>query len=392
MKIPVLDLSAQYRSIERAIDEAIREVIGGGRFILGPNVKELEKEIAAYCGCEFGVGVASGTDALLLSLLALGIGPGDEVITTPFSFVATASSISRTGATPVFVDIDPRTYNIDPTKIEEKITEQTKAILPVHLYGQPAAIQPIMDLANRYHLSVVEDCAQAIGAEYRGRKVGSFGDVGCFSFYPTKNLGAYGDGGMVVTDDPDIAQKVDILRQQGGRVKYYHEILGFNSRLDELQAAILRVKLRYLDGWSENRRHIARRYDELLAGCDVVTPFVASDVQHVYHQYTIRAERRDQLREYLGERGIGTMIYYPLSLHKQQLYQNLGYAEGSLPISEQAEREVLSLPIYPELESDQQLYVVESLRGVLSGFEKDKDARLAEQETAIGLSAQEGPA
>lgn len=389
MKIPVLDLSAQYRSIEREIDEAIREVVGGGRFILGPNVKELEKEIAAYCGCEFGVGVASGTDALLLSLLALGIGPGDEVITTPFSFVATASSISRTGATPVFVDIDPPTYNIDPTKIEEKITERTKAILPVHLYGQPAAMQPIMNLADRYHLRVVEDCAQAIGAEYRGRKVGSFGDIGCFSFYPTKNLGAYGDGGMVVTDDPGITEKVDLLRRQGGRVKYYHEVLGFNSRLDELQAAILRVKLRHLDGWNESRRHVARRFDELLASCDVVTPFVARDVQHVYHQYTIRAERRDQLREYLRERGIGTMIYYPLSLHKQRLYQNLGYAGGSLPISERGEREVLSLPMYPELELDQQLYVVETLRAALLAFEKDKDARLAGHETASDFCVQE---
>jgi len=362
--IPIVDLRAQYASIEDEINEAVQGVLESGHFILGPNVEALEKEVAGYCQCRYGVGVASGTDALRLSLHALGIGPGDEVITTPFTFIATANTISHTGATPVFVDIDPRTYNIDSAKIEEAITERTKAILPVHLYGQPADMGSIMEVAQRNNLRVIEDCAQAIGAEYKGRRVGSFGDVGCLSFYPTKNLGAYGDGGMVVTNDPEIAERVDVLRRQGSRVKYHAEVLGFNSRLDELQAAILRVKLRHLNEWIEARQERAHRYSELLDDSAIVTPCEGDGVRHVYYLYTIRVPRRDELRAHLKQRGISTMVYYPLLLHRQKLYRDLGYAEGSLPQSERAEREVLSLPMYPELREEQ----VKAVVGAIMAF------------------------
>ena len=362
--IPILDLKGQYESIKDEINEAVQGVLESGHFVLGPNVEALEKEVAEYCQCRHGVGVASGTDALRLSLHALGIGPGDEVITTPFTFIATANTISHTGATPVFVDIDPRTYNIDPAKIEAAITERTKAILPVHLYGHPADMGTIMEIAKRHGLRVIEDCAQAIGAEYQGKRVGSFGDVGCLSFYPTKNLGAYGDGGMVVTNDPEVAEKIDILRRQGSRVKYRAEVLGFNSRLDELQAAILRVKLIHLDEWIEARQERAHRYDELLSDWAIVTPYEGDGVRHVYYLYTIRAPRRDELRDHLKQRGISTMVYYPLSLHRQKLYQGLGYAEVSLPQSERAEREVLSLPMYPELREEQ----VEAVVGAIMAF------------------------
>ena len=359
--IPILDLKAQYQSIKDEIDAAVLGVMESGQFVLGPNVKALEAEVAEYVGCRYGIGVASGTDALRLALTALGIGPGDEVITTPFTFVATANTISHTGARPVFVDIDPRTFNIAPAAVEAAITQRTKAIVPVHLYGQPAEMSAIMDIARRHNLYVIEDCAQAIGAEENGRRVGSFGDVACFSFYPTKNLGAYGDGGMVTTNHPQIAERVDVLRRHGGKTKYYHEVLGFNSRLDEIQAALLRVKLRHLDHWQAQRRRVAARYDELLAALDVETPFVRAGVTHVYHQYTIRTPRRDALRQFLKDRGIGTMVYYPLPLHLQKMYQDLGYVEGSLPASEGAAREVLSLPMYPELTEEQIQRVVEAI-------------------------------
>jgi dTDP-4-amino-4,6-dideoxygalactose transaminase len=362
--IPIVDLKAQYESIKDEINEAIQGVLESGHFILGPNVEELEREVAEYCHCRYGVGVASGTDALRLSLHALDIGPGDEVITTPFTFIATANTISHTGAIPVFVDIDPRTYNIDSARIEGAITERTKAILPVHLYGHPADIGCIMEIANRYGLRVIEDCAQAIGAEYKGRRVGSFGDLGCLSFYPTKNLGAYGDGGMVITNDLEIAERVDILRRQGGMIKYHAEVLGFNSRLDELQAAILRVKLRHLDEWIEARRQRAHRYSELLDDLTVTTPYEGEGVRHVYYLYTIRVPRRDELRDHLKQWGISTMVYYPLSLHRQKLYRDLGYAQVSLPQSERAEQEVLSLPMYPELREEQ----VETVVGAIMAF------------------------
>ena len=361
--IPVLDLKAQYAAIEQEIDGAIKGVLLSTEFILGPAVRDLEQRVAAYCECRYGVGVASGTDALRLTLTALGIGPGDEVITTPFTFIATANTISHCGARPVFVDIDPRTYNIDPAKIEGAITQRTRAIVPVHLYGQPADMDPIMRLAEKHRLYVIEDAAQAIGARYKGRRVGSIGHAGCLSFYPTKNLGAYGDGGMVVTNDAALAEKIDILRRQGGKKKYHAEVLGFNSRLDTLQAAILRVKLNYLDAWNEARRRVAQRYNELLAGLPVTTPYESSDVYHVYHQYTIRAPQRNALAAYLKERGIGTMVYYPVPLHLQGLYASLGYKEGDLPESEAASREVLSLPMYPEITEEQQRMVTEAIRG-----------------------------
>jgi len=360
--IPVLDLKAQYAAIEQEIDAAIKGVLLSTEFILGPAVRDLEQRVAAYCRCRYGVGVASGTDALRLTLTVLGIGPGDEVITTPFTFIATANTISHCGARPVFVDIDPRTYNIDPAKIEVAITERTRAILPVHLYGQPADMDPIMHLAEKHGLYVIEDAAQAIGACYKGRRVGSIGHAGCLSFYPTKNLGAYGDGGMVVTNDATLAEKVDILRRQGSKKKYHAEVLGFNSRLDSLQAAILGVKLKYLDQWNEARRQIAQRYNELLSGLPVTTPYESPDVYHVYHQYTIRAPQRDVLAAYLKEQGIGTMVYYPVPLHLQGLYASLGYGEGSLAVSEAASREVLSLPMYPELTEEQQAGIAEAVR------------------------------
>jgi dTDP-4-amino-4,6-dideoxygalactose transaminase len=364
--VPVLDLKAQYQSIKDEIDEAVLGVMDSGYFVLGPNVKALEAEVAEYVGCQYGVGVASGTDALRLSLEALDIGPGDEVITTPFTFVATANTISHAGARPVFVDIDPRTYNIVPAQIEAAITKRTKAIVPVHLYGQPAEMDAIMDIARRHNLYVIEDCAQAIGAEDDGRRVGTFGDLACFSFYPTKNLGAFGDAGMVTTNDPDLAERVTVLRQQGSRTRYYHDVLGFNSRLDEMQAALLRVKLRYLDDWQARRRQIAAHYDQLLGNLGVETPFVRPGVTHVYHQYTIRVARRDDLHEFLREHGVGSMIYYPLPLHLQEMYRDLGYAEGSLPVSEQAGCEVLSLPVYPELVEEQIQAVAEAIGTFLS--------------------------
>lgn len=361
--IPIVDLKAQYLSLEQEIDAAIKEVLLSGQFILGPSVRKLEEEVAAYCGCKYGIGVASGTDALRLTLTALGIGPGDEVITTPFTFIATANTIAHCGAKPVFVDIDPKTYNIDPAAIQKAISKRTKAIVPVHLYGQPADMDPIMDLAEKYGLYVIEDVAQAIGARYKGRRVGSIGHAGALSFFPSKNLGAYGDGGMVVTNDAVLAEKIDILRKQGSKKKYYAEVLGFNSRLDTLQAAILRVKLKHLDSWNEARRQRAKRYNELLSGLPVITPYEAPNVYHVYHQYTIRTKERDALAAHLKERGISTMVYYPVPLHLQQVFADLGYGEGSFPESETASREVLSLPMYPELTEAEQQEVVRAIRG-----------------------------
>jgi len=364
VNIPLVALKAQYDSIKNEIDDAIWSVIENTQFILGPEVKTFESEIAAYCQTKFAIGVASGTDALQLALLTCDIKPGDEVITTPFTFIATAETIIQCGAIPIFVDIDPKTYNIDSRKIEPKITQRTRAILPVHLYGQPADMDPILELGKKYSLKVIEDCAQALGAEYKGKKVGSLGDVGCFSFFPSKVLGAYGDGGMVITNNPGIAEKVAMLRNHGCKQKYYHIISGFSSRLDELQAAILRVKLRHLDDWIQLRRLKASVYYRLFDQIDgIEPPYVVSDSYHVFNYYTIRLKNgkpnRDKLREYLNARGIVTAIYYPLSLHLQQVFKPLGYKPGDFPESEKAQEGVLSLPIYPELTEGQIEGVVE---------------------------------
>ncbi len=354
MKIPLVDLKAQYESIKNEIDYAIQHVIESTQFILGQEVKALEAEIVSYCGTQYAVGVASGTDALKLALLACNIKPGDEVITTPFTFIATTETIDECGATPIFVDIDPRTYNIDPAKIESKITRKTKAILPVHLYGQSADMDQILKLAKKHNLRVIEDCAQALGAKYKNQKVGSLGDAGCLSFFPSKVLGAYGDGGMVVTSNPEIAEKIATLRNHGSKVKYYHLMPGFNSRLDELQAAILRIKLRHLNNWIRLRRQKASLYTKLLSQTDgILPPDIASDCYHIFNYYTIRLDNqrinRDALQAHLSSNGIATAIYYPLSLHLQEIHRGLGHRPGSFPESERAQGQVLSLPIYPEL-------------------------------------------
>lgn len=361
MKIPLLDLQAQYHSIKDEIDAAIMEVLESCRFILGDKVKELEEKIAAYSGVKYGIGVANGTDALILSLEALGIGEGDEVITTSFTFFATTESISRVGARPVFVDIDPKTFNLDVNLIKEKITEKTKAIIPVHLFGQPADMDAIMKLAQKYNLKVIEDACQAIGAEYKGKKIGSFGDTACFSFFPSKNLGGAGDGGMVVANDAQVFEKIRLLRQHGSSKKYCHTILGHNSRLDEIQAAMLLVKLKYLDLWNEKRRKNAYLYNELLKGTDVITPYEIEDIKHVYHLYVVRAKNRDSLAEKLKQNGIASGVYYPLPLHLQEVYRDLGYQRGDLPESEKASLETLALPLYPEMSEEKVRKVVQIL-------------------------------
>ncbi len=360
--IAILDLTAQYRTIRTEIDAAVLDVLAHGHFINGPNVAAFEDEFARYTGAGYGIGVNSGTDALHLALRALDIGPGDEVITTPFTFVATSEAIGMVGARPVFADIEPASYNIDPAAIEAAITKRTKAIVPVHLYGAPAAMPEIMAIAERHGLAVVEDCAQATGATIGGRRVGTFGTFGCFSFFPSKNLGAYGDGGMVTTDVPELAARVKALRAHGGRVKYHHEELGVNSRLDELQAAVLRVKLRCLDAWTARRRAIARTYDAALSDVPaLVCPRATQRAQHVYHQYTLRVQERDDVQRGLTAAGVQTMIYYPVPLHRQIVHAALGYAAGDFPAAEAAACEVLSLPMYPELPFADQARVIAAL-------------------------------
>ncbi len=360
--VPVLDLKAQFATIEEEIQTAIDNVLQRQHFILGPEVEKLEQEIANYCGCRFGVGVASGTDALILGLRACGIGPGDEVIVPSFTFIATADTVSLVGATPVFADIDPDTFNIGPRQIEQRITPRTKAIIPVHLYGQAADMGPILALAKANNLKVLEDSAQAIGATYREHRVNSFGNVGCISFFPSKNLGAYGDGGMVVTDSEEFYTHLRSLRSHGSRKKYFSEEQGWNSRLDELQAAILRVKLRHLDGWIRQRQAAAGRYDRLMKDLPgVITPKRSGFGSHVFHQYTIRVPQRDQVQQDLAARGVSTMIYYPVPIHLQPVYAHLGYRRGDLPVTEQACEQVLSLPMFPELLEEQSEYVAEAL-------------------------------
>ena len=351
--IPFVDLKAQYLSIKDEIDTAVLKVLGSTQFVLGNEVTALEEEFANYCEANEGIAVNTGTSALHLALLAAGIGPGDEVITVPFTFVATVAAIDYTGATPVFVDIDPVSYTIDVTQIENAITERTRAILPVHLYGQPADMDPILEIARRYGLTVIEDAAQAHRAEYKGRRVGSISDLSCFSFYPGKNLGAYGEGGMVVTNNPEYTRTIRMLRDWGQQSKYHHVLKGYNYRMDGLQGAILRVKLRHLDQWTEARRAHAAQYDQLLADSGVKTPTVMPYSHHVYHVYAMRSLQRDALQQELNERGIQTGIHYPIPVHLQQAYADLGYKLGDFPCSESAANQVLSLPMYAELSPEQ---------------------------------------
>jgi len=347
--IPFGDLRLQYRAIKVELDRAIQSVLEDGWFILGKNVSAFEREFADYCRAAFAVGVANGTDALQLALMACDVEPEDEVITTPLSATFTALAISATGAIPKFVDIDPETYNLDPQRLEKAIGPRTKAIIPVHLYGQPADMEPILTIAQQHGLLVIEDAAQAHGAEYRGRKVGTLADVACFSFYPSKNLGAFGDGGMVVTDKEAIAERVRMLRNGGQRGRYEHLLLGRNSRLDELQAAILRVKLAHLDEWNARRRHLAALYTALLGDSEVDPPLELPDVKHVYHLYVIRSTHRDKLQQHLAQQDIGTAVHYPTPIHLQDAYHWLELGRGSFPEAEHAAEQVLSLPIYPEL-------------------------------------------
>jgi dTDP-4-amino-4,6-dideoxygalactose transaminase len=367
VKVPLLDLKPQYRALKTELDAAILRVSESQHFILGPEVKALEGALAKHSACKHGIGLSSGTDALLIALMALDIGAGDEVITTPYTFFATAGTIARVGARPVFVDIDPGTFNIAPSAIERAITPRTRAIMPVHLYGQMAAMDPIMDIARRHELRVIEDAAQAIGAEdAKGRVAGSIGDIGCLSFFPTKNLGAFGDAGACVTNDDALAAKMLKLRVHGMEPKYYHELIGGNFRLDEIQAAVLNVKLPHLDSWSESRQRNAAFYDAAFAkagmGGRVVTPPPAPHgARHIYNQYCIRAERRDALRTYLSANDVGAEIYYPLALHMQQCFAYLGHEPEDFPESLRATRETLALPIYPELERSQLQYVVDTI-------------------------------
>jgi len=352
--IPFVDLKAQYDSIKDEIDGAIQNVLDNTSFIMGEELEKFEEEFVSFCNTKFTIGVANGSDALILALRACGISKGDEVITVPHTFIATAEAISNVGGKVVFVDIDPKTYTMDVSKIEEKINERTKAIIPVHLYGQPADMDPIMILARKYDLRVIEDAAQAHGAEYKGEKVGSIGDVGCFSFYPGKNLGAYGDAGMVVTNNEEIAKKVKLFRNHGRITKKYeHEIEGYSSRLDNLQAAILRVKLRYLNKWNESRRRNAKKYNELLINIDgIIIPYEADYAKHVYHLYVIRTENRDKLREELKLKGVATGIHYPIPLHLQPAYSYLGYKYGDFHVTEECSQKILSLPLFAELSKE----------------------------------------
>lgn len=363
MTLPLLDLKAQYRSVAEEIKVAINSVLESGEYILGRNVAALEASVARICGVNYGIGVASGTDALLLSLIALGIGSGDEVITTPYTFFSTVEVISKTGAKPVFVDIDSKTYNLCPEYVNKAITAKTRAIIPVHIFGQAADLDPLLELAQKYRLSIIEDACQAIGAGYKGKKVGSFGDTGCFSFYPTKNLGCYGDGGMVVTNNDKLADRIKLLRVHGSKSKYYHVLPGYNSRLDEIQAAILMVKLKYLERWNQLRREKAALYDRLLKGSGVITPYVEDWNTSVYHLYVVRSESRDDLMARLVKAGIASGIYYPLPHHLQEVYRRLGYQPGCLPEAERASRECLALPLYPEMTVDDMQRVVDVLLG-----------------------------
>lgn len=366
IKIPLLDLKAQYNSIKEEINSAVTEVLESGQYVMGPFVAEFEKVMAEYCGTKHAIAVANGTDALLLTLDALGIGPGDEVITSPFTFFASAEVISQVGATPVFVDIEQDTYNLDVKKLKSAITPRTKAIIPVHIFGQPADMEEIMEIAKEFNLFVIEDACQAIGASYKGQKVGSIASAGCFSFFPTKNLGGYGDGGIIVTNDDELASKLVILRSHGSSRKYYHSMIGYNSRLDALQAAMLQVKIKYIDSWNEARRSISSTYDKAFSGLPIQLPVTKDDRTSVFHLYIIRTEYRDQLLEHLESNGISSGVYYPVPLHRQDVYLHLNYEENSLPVSENASKGTMALPLYPELTEELQQRIITSVKEFFS--------------------------
>jgi dTDP-4-amino-4,6-dideoxygalactose transaminase len=368
MKVPLLDLQGQHKALRPELLAAIERVMDSQQFVMGPELEALESEIARYSQAQFGIGCASGSDALLLALMSCGVGRGDEVITTPFSFFATASAITRLGARPVFVDIDERTYNISAPLVAAAITNRTKAIVPVHLYGQCAEMEPLIELGQDRGLLIIEDAAQAIGAEDRGRRAGSMGAIGCFSFYPSKNLGGAGDGGMLVTSDRNHAERLRMLRVHGAQRKYFHELVGINSRLDALQAVVLSAKLPHLDDWTTARQRHAHQYESMFNEAGVTNeidlPFVRSGARHIFHQFVIRVRnhQRDALRAYLREHGIGAEVYYPVPLHLQKCFSSLGYSEGDFPASERAARETLALPVYPELTDDQRSFVVSTIR------------------------------
>ncbi|HEY5039856.1 MAG TPA: DegT/DnrJ/EryC1/StrS family aminotransferase [bacterium] len=360
--IPYLDLKAQYQNIQGEIQESVKGVLESGHYVLGEEVKTFEENFAVYCQTRFAVAVNTGTSALHLALLAAGIGPGDEVITTPLTFVATAAAVVYTGAKPVFVEIDPATLNLDAGKVSKAITPRTKALLPVHLHGKPVEMAPLLELSKRNNIHLIEDAAQAHGAEFQGRRAGSMGLAGCFSFYPGKNLGAYGEGGAVTTNDEGIAKKIRLLRDWGAEKRYHHDVKGFNFRMESLQGAILKVKLKHLEKWTEARRAHAMRYDEKLKGLSLRVPQTPSGVRHVYHVYPILLEKRDKLQEYLMSRGVQTNIHYPIPVHLQKAYSDLGYKAGDFPVTEKACDQLLSLPLYPEMTEAQVDEVAEAVR------------------------------
>ena len=365
-KVPLIDLKRQYRSMKEELNSAIQDVLESQAFILGPQVKEFEDLFASYCNTNHAIGVSSGTDALLLALKSLGIGDGDEVITTPFTFFATVEAICNVGAKPVFADIDPETYNIRPDLIEKSISKRTKAIIPVHLYGQCADMDQILEIAKKNNLRVIEDSAQAVGAEYRGKKAGSMGDLGCFSFFPSKNLGGMGDGGMVTCNSEELEELIHMLRIHGGRPKNYHASLGINGRLDTIQASILIKKLGHLDDWCDKRRQKASYYTEKLKELDLVTPKVMSFNKHAFHLYVIRVKERDGLMEHLKANNIGCDVYYPVPQHLQECLADLGHKEGDMPETEMAAKETLALPVFPEITEEEQDYVIESVKDFFS--------------------------
>lgn len=365
-KIQIVNLKAHYQNLKNEIDKAVTDVLASGHYILGKNVETFEEELATYMGCKYVVSCANGTDAILLSLMALNIHPGDEVITVPNSYFATSEAIALVGAKPVFTDIKENDFNIDPSKIEPSITDKTKAIIPVHLYGNPCEMGSVIEIAKKYNLYVVEDCAQAIGAKLNGKIVGLFGNVGTLSFFPTKNLGAFGDGGAIFTDDKNIADRIRQLRTHGSSKRYEHDYVGLNSRLDEIQAAILRIELKYLDKWILQRQEAAKYYNELLKDTpEIILPLLKPNSRHVFHQYTIRVNRRDELNKKLSEREIETLIYYPIPIHLQKAFSYLGCKKGLCPVTEKVSKEVLSLPIYPEITKEIQEYVVSAIKDIM---------------------------